>query len=401
MKPINEMNLSELKELRGQISGKVTRMQAGETVSDELPATAEELNTMINDIEEREAELNTRNEELRDMQQRLASGEGRTVRMGGANEQSMTREEILASETYRRAFLKSLRGDKLTDVEERAAYTGTTGDTTANNHGMGLLVPTTMLNQIWDLVEEQHAILGDITMYRTNTYLTMPLHTSIAQGDATDVTENSANDDEINNWNTVTLHGKDYSKTVKITYAMATMSIDALESFLVNEIADRLGAAMARDTIAGILTDYDTTNNSVVALSDTLTFANAAEAFSKLQNGKGDVVVYANNQTIFKRFVGMVDTAGRPIFQVNANESPRGYLIGAAVKEEASLSADTVLVGYPKTVVGNVVQDVMVETDRDISKHVIIYSGHARYESKLLAPKAFAKITVTTATEAG
>lgn len=307
----------------------------------------------------------------------------------------------IASPEYRVAFLKTLKGEELTETEKRAAYVGTTGDTTPGAYGMGLLVPTEMVNKIWDLVEEQHAIMGDITLYRTKTYLTLPIRSAISQGDATTVDENAANEDEINAFNTVTLHGVDYSKHVKISYAMATMGIDALEDFLVNEIGNRLGDAMAKDTITGILTDYDTTNNTAVALNDKLGYTDVAGAFAKLKNANGSAVVYANNKTIYNRFVGMVDTTGRPIFQHDANEGAQGALIGFPVKQEDALGDDVILVGYPKNVVGNIVQDVMVETDRDILKHVIIYSGYARYESKLIAPKSFVKLTVTSATTAG
>lgn len=306
----------------------------------------------------------------------------------------------VSSPEYRNAFLKSLKGMEL-DTEERAAYVATTGDTTANNHGAGLLVPTEMLNNIWSLIEEQHAILGDITLYRTNTYLSVPVHTAIAQGDATAVSENAANEDEINNFMTVTLHGQDYSKTVKISYAMAQMSIDALEAYLTNEIAERLGAAMARDTITGILTDYYTTDNTVVALNNALSYGDVATAFGALKNANGGAVVYGTNKTIYTRLATLEDTEGHLIFQPDATAGIQGRLLGAPVKVEDGLADDVLLVGYPKNVVGNVVQDVMVETDRDISKHVIIYSGYARYESKLVAPKSFAKITVTSATTAG
>ena len=227
------------------------------------------------------------------------------------------------------------------------------------------------------------------------------MHTGIAQGDATAVSENAANDDEINNFLTVTLHGRDYSKTVKISYAMAKMSIDALETFLTNEIASRLGTAMARDTIAGILTDYYTTDNTVVALNSTLTYGDVAAAFGALKNANGGAVVYGTNKTIYTRLATLEDTEGHLIFQPDATAGIQGRLLGAPVKVEDGLSDDVLLIGYPKNVVGNVVQDIMVETDRDISKHVIIYSGYARYESKLIAPKSFAKISVTSATTAG
>ena len=358
----------------------------------------DELESRINEIEAVRAEINKRKaaaaEEARKAEE-AAQMDGKKI-----IEEERKMSYDVSSPEYRSAFLKSLKGMEL-DAEERAAYVATTGDTTANNHGAGLLVPTEMLNNIWSLIEEQHAILGDITLYRTNTYLSIPVHTAIAQGDATAVSENAANDDEINNFMTVTLHGNDYSKTVKISYAMAQMSIDALEEYLTNEIASRLGAAMARDTITGILTDYYTTDNTVVALNNTLTYGNVATAFGALKNSNGGAVVYGTNKTIYTRLSTLEDTEGHLIFQPDANAGIQGRLLGAPVKVEDGLSDDVLLIGYPKNVVGNVVQDVMIETDRDISKHVIIYSGYARYESKLIAPKSFAKISVTSATTAG
>lgn len=358
----------------------------------------DELEARINEIEAVRAEINKRKaaaaEQARQAEE-AAQMDGEPI-----IKEDRKMNYTVSSPEYRTAFLKTLRGDEL-NQEERSAYVATTGDTTANNHGAGLLVPTEMLNNIWSLIEEQHAILGDITLYRTNTYLSIPVHTAIAQGDATAVSENAANDDEINNFMTVTLHGNDYSKTVKISYAMAQMSIDALETYLTNEIASRLGAAMARDTITGILTDYYTTDNTVVALNSTLTYGNVAAAFGALKNANGNAVVYGTNKTIYTRLATLEDTEGHLIFQPDATAGIQGRLLGAPVKVEDGLSDDVLLIGYPKNVVGNVVQDVMVETDRDISKHVIIYSGYARYESKLIAPKSFAKITVTSATTAG
>ena len=390
------MNLSEMN--GEQLEARLNELMA-ETCEEKRDAlSTDELEARVNEMEAVKAEIEARKaaaaEEAREAEKK-AGEPGKEI-----IEEDRKMNYDVSSPEYRSAFLKSLKGMEL-NAEERDAYVATTGDTTANNHGAGLLVPTEMLNNIWSLIEEQHAILGDITLYRTNTYLSIPVHTAIAQGDATAVSENAANDDEINNFMTVTLHGRDYSKTVKISYAMAQMSIDALEAYLTNEIASRLGAAMARDTIAGILTDYYTTDNTVVALNSTLTYGDVASAFGALKNANGGAVVYGTNKTIYTRLAVLEDTEGHLIFQPDANAGIQGRLLGAPVKVEDALSDDVLLVGYPKNVVGNVVQDVMVETDRDISKHVIIYSGYARYESKLIAPKSFAKITVTSATTAG
>ena len=389
------MNLSEMN--GEQLEARMNELMA-ETCEEKRDAlSTDELEERVNEMEAVKAEIEARKaaaaEEARKAEE--------TARMTGKPiiEEDRKMNYNVSSPEYRSAFLKSLKGMEL-NAEEREAYVATTGDTTANNHGAGLLVPTEMLNNIWNLIEEQHAILGDITLYRTNTYLSIPVHTAIAQGDATAVSENAANDDEINNFMTVTLHGRDYSKTVKISYAMAQMSIDALETYLTNEIAARLGAAMARDTIAGILTDYHTTDNTVVALNNTLTYGDVAKAFGALKNKNGGAVVYGTNKTIYTRLATLEDTEGHLIFQPDANAGVEGRLLGAPVKVDDGLADDVLLIGYPQNVVGNVVQDVMVETDRDISKHVIIYSGYARYESKLIAPKSFAKISVTSATTA-
>ena len=387
----DEMNGEQLQARLDELKAETAEEKRDALTTDELEERVKEMEAITAEIEARKAAAA---EEARKAEE--------AARMTGKPiiEEDRKMNYDVSSPEYRSAFLKSLKGMDL-NAEEREAYVATTGDTTANNHGAGLLVPTEMLNNIWSLIEEQHAILGDITLYRTNTYLSIPVHTAIAQGDATAVSENAANDDEINNFMTVVLHGRDYSKTVKISYAMAQMSIDALEAYLTNEIASRLGAAMARDTIAGILTDYYTTDNTVVALSNTLTYGDVAKAFGALKNANGGVVVYGTNKTIYTRLATLEDTEGHLIFQPDANAGIQGRLLGAPVKEEDALADDVLLIGYSKNVVGNVVQDVMVETDRDISKHVIIYSGYARYESKLIAPKSFAKITVTSATTAG
>ena len=394
MKELTEMSVDELLQRQQELAEEIPEETRGQMTTEEIEKRADDLEAVKNELEARKQAA----AKLEEQRKQVAENTGKKPMAKFEEERKMDYNE--SSPEYRSAFLKTLKGMEL-EQEERAAYVATTGDTTPGNHGAGLLIPTEMLNNIWSLIEEQHAILGDITLYRTNTYLSIPVHTAIAQGDATAVSENAANDDEINNFITVTLHGQDYSKTVKISYAMAKMSIDALETYLTNEIAERLGAAMARDTIAGILTDYYTTDNTVVALNDTLTYKDVAAAFGALKNANGGAVVYGTNKTIYTRLAVLEDTEGHLIFQPDATAGIQGRLLGAPVKVDDGLADDVLLVGYPRNVVGNVVQDIMVETDRDISKHVIIYSGYARYESKLIAPKSFAKITVTSATTAG
>ena len=378
------------------------------------------------------AELNTRKEELRKIgenpenrsadeleqlaEERTAIDEELNERRAAAAREQLRRDTVAGavglnvlatqpaaperrtydtgSPEYRTGFLKTMLGQELTAEERNAVdYVMTTGDTT--NHA-DYLLPKTLLNEIWSLIEEEHAILQDVTLYRTGTILEIALHTAISQGDAATVNENAANDDEINTWAKVTLSGKDFSKHVDISYAMAKMSIDALEDYLRQEISDRLGAALAADAITQIQSDYDSSHNAVsTAEALKVAYTDITAALAVLKNGKGGVVIYANNATIYGKLVGMVDTTGRPIFQPNAQAGAEGQLVGFPIKREDAIADNKILIGYPKTVVGNIIQDIMLETDRDIKKHVITYAGYARAEFKLVAPKAFALLTVS------
>lgn len=299
--------------------------------------------------------------------------------------ENMTKEELAATPEYRSAFFKNLLGMDMTK-EERAAFTHTT-----DNSGQPL--PTTMHNNIVDLVNGQHAIMGDITTYRTGTILEVVKHTTIVAGKAKKVAEGTANDDEQNTFVKVTLSGNDFSKSVDISYAMAKMSISALEQYLTTEIAAGLGEAMAEDVITTIEAGINSANKQSTAAAE-IKFTELAKVFGALKR-VGAVTVYATRATIYNYLVGMVDQSGRPIFQANAQNGAEGTVLGATIKVEDGVADNKLLIGDPKKVVYNMVQDIMVEKDKDIKNHVYTYSGYARGEGALIDDKAFAELTVT------
>ena len=383
---LKKMTIAELQTRKNEL--KAIGENPESRSADELEQLAEERRLIDEELNERRAQA-ARDQLRRDQ---VAGNAGLNVLAHVPAEQE-NRTYDTGSPEYRTGFLKTMLRQELT-AEERDAvnYVMNTGDST---YHADYLLPKTLLNEIWSLIEEDHSILQDVTLYRTGTILEIAIHSAISQGDAKSVNEAAANDDEINTFAKVTLSGKDFSKHIDISYAMARMSIEALEDYLRQEISDRLGAALAKEAVTQILADYDDTNNAVVtAEEDTLAFTDVAAALATLKNGKGGVVIYGNNATIYSRLVGMVDTTGRPIFQPSAQAGAQGTLVGFPIKHEDALSDDVLLIGYPKQVVGNIIQDIMIETDRDIKKHVITYAGYARAEFKLAAAKAFATLTV-------
>lgn len=127
-----------------------------------------------------------------------------------------------------------------------------------------------------------------------------------------------------------------------------------------------------------------------------VTFTDIAKLFGQLKR-VGAVTVYATRKTIYNYLVGMVDNNKVPIFQLNAQKGAEGSILGAIIKVEDAVADGKLLVGDAKKVTYNMVQDIMVEKDRDIKTHKVIHSGYARGEGALIDDKAFAELTVKTA----
>lgn len=367
--------LKEINERMAQIAEEIRKEDADvDALTKEVDELEEEKRTLIKNAEMRKATLD-----------KIANSNVGTVIERKEEEKMDERKYDAKSAEYRSAYFKKLL-DKDLNEEERAAFTQTTANTPDT-------LPTTTLDKIWDLVSKKHSIMEDITVYRTGTILDIVRHTEITKGKAKNVKENAANDDEENKFVKVTLSGKDFSKSVELSYAAANMSIDALEDYLVKEISDNLGEALAEDVIATIDEQINAANKVETASTTEVTYKELATLFGKLKR-VSNVKVYVSNATLYNQLVAMTDSTGRPIFQPNANDGAKGVLLGGEVKVEDAVAEGTILVGDPQRVVYNMVNDILIETDKDIKNHKYIYSGYARGEGALIDDMSFAKLSL-------
>lgn len=354
----------------------------------------ESLTTETDALLARKAELRSNADKRAALAKRVAVGDGVvTKRFAEAEPEKMPGVD---SPEYRTAYFKSLLGKELTDAEQRTLVTGIDEGTKS------VLLPTQMLENIWNLVKKQHSLLADVTIYRTGVVLEVLKHIAITKGAAAKLNEAAAPaDEEENSFVKVTLSGKDFSKYLTISYAMEKMSIDALENYLSNEIADSMGDALSDDIVA-MLEKTTTggasdTNNGILAdnvytVTD-LTFPDLAKAFGKLKHVNG-VTIYTNRETLYNYLVAMVDSTGRPIFQPSVQAGAEGVVLGARIKIEESITGAKLLIGDPSRITYNMVQDIIVEKDKDIKTHTYIYSGYARGEGALIDPASFVELTI-------
>ena len=362
--------LEQLEKRAGEIHA------AAETADAEtLASMKEELGTneaRKADLEAKKAEIETRMREAKAIENGTAKAEEVKIPKEERGEEKMAFKRD--SVEYRNAFFAYLAGEAT--AEQRDALI-----TTAN----GVALPQEMDTQIWDNIHSDHPILGDIDTKETGVVLTISKHTKIKAGGAKKVAEGVATADEDNDFVKVTLAGNDYSKDVELSYAEAKMTQGALESYLVTEISADLGEQMAKDVFAQINADAGT--KITTAAAKAVTFKELAKALGSVK-GSG-ITIYTSRATKFEHIVGMTDTAGQPIFR-------DGVALGADVKEDDA-AGGLIYVVAPKMFVQNVIQSVMVESDRDIKAHKIVYSGYARVQGALRDARAAAVLTIKTA----
>jgi HK97 family phage major capsid protein len=169
---------------------------------------------------------------------------------------------------------------------------------------------------------------------------------------------------------------------------MRNMAIPAFEDYIVSQIAARLGSKIAAEIVANIKAGMAAANKVATGVS----YANICAGFGELKR-VGTVVVYGTRKGVYNKLVGMVDGNKRPIFQQAITAGAAGALLGATIKFEDAIGDDELLIGDPKKYIQNVVAPVVIETDKDLDNHTVVYSGYTCQEGVLTDDKAFALVS--------
>ena len=352
---IKEMNLEELE---------IRSMEIAEEVKEADKDTLERLNAELDSIEERKAVLQKEAEERAKAIEEVIKMEGEKIE----EPIEERKNEMFGIETkeYRDAFMANLV-DKASP-EQRAIL----ADNSA--YGDGLALPVGLDRDIWDQVTEAHPILADVEVLRSGMAIKVTKMTPAAitkKMDSANSTEQSITGVD------VTLVGADYHTYVTLSYAEAKMSQGAMEKFLVREVADAIGEALAKDVFARILADAGNTQKVTPASGSTV-FENLKAALALAT--QGNAVVYAPSSSYYE-IVGAIQQ-GSPF---NA-----GAALGVEVKKDNAATKVTVV--DPKLFVLNVIQDTMIESERDAKNAQFIIGGYMRAEGCLRKTKAAAYI---------
>lgn len=401
------MNIDEIMKL--DIDGVEKRLGQLKDEMNAENADIAALDKEFDQLEERRKAIKAEAETRKQLADKIAKGEaGTEVRkfdnMEGKKMENEKRYDAKSPE-YRTAWLKNIAvrndGTKIFgewNEEEKRAFMFTTENT-------GAVVPTDIQNKIIDLVDSEAPMLADAEMSSMTRGFGVPRLKSIAAGDAKGVAEGTANDDEQDVFDLLTLDGVEIKKHVVITRKMQFQSIDAFESWLVAHLGKRIRVAKERLILArldgtapeggseeasakidagNVLTDQSYTDEAIRGI------------FAKLHPA-GERVVYANNNTIWAKLVGIVDGDNRKLFVPDSMGDPtvQGRIYGAQVKADPNLADNVIYVGVKGQILANNFDDLFVFSTIEPKTANTITTGYSLFDAGLQDPKGFVKATFT------
>ena len=302
------------------------------------------------------------------------------------------KEENMKEEVnYRNVYFKKLLGKELTE-EERALSTSSTA-----------VVPTETANKIFDKMVKLVPLLGEIELFHVPGNLKFAVETTRAN--AGYHTENSTgiNEDSTAVLTEVSLGGYEFTKLIKVSDSILSMSVDDFEDWLVRMLAESIATKIESEIINGsgsgavkgidAISYVNNTNGVQYNGSTGLTAANVRTAVGLLPAGydKGAKFLM-NKKTLFNQFMGLQDNAKCDIVRVEGGEY---FVYGYPVILSDEVAAGTAFLGNFKKYVGNLNRDVEVKKDFDIDSNSYKYLGVGIFDGKPAATDAFIKVATS------
>lgn len=408
------MNRDEIMTL--SMDGIESRMAQIRTEMEQPDANLTALTAEVDALEERKKDIKAQAQQRAALAARVASGaedQGQARSLAGMGERRTQEENEkngVGSKAYRNAWLKHIavrrEGGHETPLlgemteTERRAFMHTTQNT-------GVLVPTEIKNEIIELIESEAPMLEDADVSNLVRGFGVPRSKAIKAGDAKGVAEGTANVDEENEFDLLSLDGIEIKKHIVITRKMQFQSIDAFASWVTKHLAERIRVAKERNIMArldGTAPEGGSAQEGAgIDAANILTGQAYDDATIRkimgMLKGTGARVIYANNSTIWTHLAGIVGEDGKKLFIPDSMGDPvtQGRIYGAAIKKDENLPDDVIYFGTRGQLLANEFDELEIFSAIEPKTANSIITAYAIFDSGLKHPKSFVKATFTAA----
>ena len=309
------------------------------------------------------------------------------------------------AKAYENAWAKMMMGQRLSDEEQNVVTMTNAALTTVTT---GVVVPTTVAEGIWDLIEEEHPLWADAQKTFVNGNYTMIV--SDASSDAAWYDEATATADGSETLVAVNLVGCELARAITVSWKLREMSIADFIPFIQRKLAKKIGAALSygvakgkgqpgvgdsfKPEPKGIITALKAeTSTPQVFTYDTgeLAYSDLTGARAVIKAGSQDLAWYANAKTIWDELAKVVDQNGRPIMIADPTAGGVQRIFGIAVKQEDALADGEILLSAPGVgYIANVNKDMSIVTEEHAKARTADYCAYAIVDGNVITTKAHA-----------
>lgn len=335
------------------------------------------------------------------------------TRMNFNNTTEVPKGDIFSSTEYRSAFFKTMLGQKLTDVEQRTFKRAMEivdiekrADSFSTTTNSAAILPTQTLNEVITKARKIGGIISSCRNFNIPTNISVPIGTPSTK--ATWHTEgaivNSENPSD--NITKVLFNGYEIIKIFSISAAAKKMSIQAFESYIIDEltncimecIADSLINGTGLEQGTGILKGitWDSTNSFTFEKAGNIKYTDLTKMMSMLKRGYSSGAKWSmSNTTLYNSIYGLTDSTGRPIFISDPKNEEIGYILGKPVVIDDNIEDDVVILGNLNYMGYNIPEGIVIEISRESSfkSGLIDYRALAIADTKPLVGEAFIKLS--------
>lgn len=320
------------------------------------------------------------------------------IKIGG-KEKMEERKFTIADKEYRSAWAKKLMGlseDKFTEDEKRAlgdavtttatTYVASTEAVQGINNG-GLFIPTEVRMELMELIDEMSPWYRDIRKLQVNGNIDLPY--LFSGDDANWYVELTDTVNEGNEYRNLQLTGWELAKDVVVTWKLEEMAVESFITFIIEELAHKMGVALINATIYGDGQNKPTgVLNGLTAVTTGATpIDNILATYESLSDeARRGAKVYVST-AVKIAMVGYKDENGNYPFLQGINGTDL-----FAIETEPFLRGNDIIVGNPRYYILNEVTPTRVEWERNVKGRQTIYGGYGIFDGKA-KPGAFAKGT--------
>src|SRR5699024_3166372 len=193
-------------------------------------------------------------------------------------------------------------------------------------------------------------------------------------------------------------------KVFSMSAAAKKMSIQAFESYIIDELTNAVMETIADALVNGTGEEQGTGLVSGITWNETNTldltgdYTDFTKALAQLKRGYAAGAKFAmSNSTLYNNVYGLVDGNKRPLFIQDPKNESVGHILGKEVIVDDNIADCVIILGNYKYMAYNQAERLMLEVSRESSfrSGLVDYRAMAIADTKPLVDEAFIKLETT------